>query len=72
MVNNGASQGSMVGPVLSMLPLDSVFRKHSIHLYCYADDTRLYLSLKPDNTPKLVNLQKCLKDLKTSLCIYYL
>jgi len=37
----------------------------STNIHCYADDTQMYLSMKPDETNQLVRLQACLKDLKT-------
>ncbi|XP_030580839.1 uncharacterized protein LOC115777144, partial [Archocentrus centrarchus] len=47
-----------------MLPLGSIIRKHCINFHSYADDTQLYLSMKPDDTHQLVKLQECLKDIK--------
>jgi len=57
----------VLGPILFtlyMLPLGNI-RQHSINFRCYADDTQLYLSMKPDETNSLVRLQACLKDIKT-------
>uniref|UniRef100_A0AAQ6IEF8 Reverse transcriptase domain-containing protein n=1 Tax=Anabas testudineus TaxID=64144 RepID=A0AAQ6IEF8_ANATE len=66
-----AQQAAMVravlGPILFTLymsPLGNIIRKHSINFHCYADDSQLYLSMKPGETNQLVKLQECLKDIK--------
>ncbi len=65
-VKYGLPQGSVLGLLLFsiyMLPLGNI-RKYGISFHCYADDTQLNISTRPDETSKLSKLTECVKNVK--------
>ncbi len=64
-VQYGVPQGSVLGSLLFtlyMLPLGNIIRDHGVSFY--ADDTQLYISLRPGETHQIEKLMECIIDIK--------
>ncbi len=49
---------------LYMLPLGNIIRKQGVSFHCYADDTQLFISLRPGETHQIEKLMECIVDIK--------
>ena len=63
----GVPQGSVIGPLLFICyttPLQHIIESHGIECMMYADDTQLYISMKPEDRPQTMEkLESCLHDI---------
>ncbi len=74
-VQYGVPQGSVLGPLfftLYMLPLGNIIRKDGASFHCYADDTQLYISSRPDETYQFARLTECIVDIKNCMTSNFL
>ena len=51
--------------LIYLLPLGKLITKHGLELHIYADDTQLYLSIKPITQQGVARLEGCLTDIYT-------
>jgi Reverse transcriptase (RNA-dependent DNA polymerase) len=62
---SGVPQGSVLGPLLFAMyisPVDNVIAAHRVHLHQYADDTQLYVALRPTDISPFDVVSHCVSD----------
>jgi hypothetical protein len=64
----GVPQGSVLGPILFTLyvsPLEDIIHRHNLKCMTYADDTQVYIEVRPGNTEDAkTQLQSCISEIR--------
>ncbi|KAK0155946.1 hypothetical protein N1851_001518 [Merluccius polli] len=55
-----------------MLPLGQIIQRHNVSFHCYADDTQIYLPLRPNDPRSLAAVLDCLKDVNCWMAYNFL
>ncbi len=61
----GVPQGSILAPLLYMLPLSQIMIKNQITYHSYADDTQIYQALSPNDYSPINSLCQCIDEINS-------
>ena len=66
----GVPQGSVLGPkeyCMYTKPIGDIVKRHNLSYHCYADDTQLYITIKPTESWEDVRpiMEACVNDIST-------